>query len=159
MIPVSFYAVVSFLWLCSAIRQCLSLSLSPSLSLCVSCVRARLSASPQFILGTPVVSVRHRAAWTHSGTAKRSGGETEIPNPPPLFFYPLSFPPIFIPLSFSTPLTPTHTHACIHIYKLHMQKNTQPSFLFPPIWANPYSFAHIWTFIGNYGSCMWCVLK
>lgn len=115
-LPLSFYGALSILWLCSAIRRCVSLSLLLSLPLCVSsvCVRARVSASLQFILGTPVVSVRHRAAWTHSGTAKRSARETEISSPPSsvvFFFYPSSLPSLpRPPLSRHTQHKYTHTH-------------------------------------------------
>lgn len=126
-LPLSFYGALSILWLCSAIRRCVSLSLLLSLPLCVSsvCVRARVSASLQFILGTPVVSVRHRAAWTHSGTAKRSARETEISSPPSSVFF--FFLPLFPPLSTATPFIPTHTaqiytHTYIYIYT---KRNTQ----------------------------------
>lgn len=126
-LPLSFYGALSILWLCSAIRRCVSLSLLLSLPLCVSsvCVRARVSASLQFILGTPVVSVRHRAAWTHSGTAKRSARETEISSPPSsvffFFFYPSSLPSLpRPPLSRHTQHKYTHTY--IYIYT---KRNTQ----------------------------------
>lgn len=150
-LPLSFYGALSILWLCSAIRRCVSLSLLLSLPLCVSsvCVRARVSASLQFILGTPVVSVRHRAAWTHSGTAKRSARETEISSPPSsvCFF----FLPLFPPLSTTTPFIPTHTaqiYTHIHIH-IHKEKHTVPPL---PLGGKHFFSAHTCRFIG---ACMW----
>lgn len=149
-LPLSFYGALSILWLCSAIRRCVSVSLLLSLPLCVSsvCVRARVSASLQFILGTPVVSVRHRAAWTHSGTAKRSARETEISSPPSSVFF---FLPLFPPLSTATPFIPTHTaqiYTHIHIH-IHKEKHTVPPL---PLGGKHFFSAHTCRFIGT---CMW----
>lgn len=150
-LPLSFYGALSILWLCSAIRRCVSLSLLLSLPLCVSsvCVRARVSASLQFILGTPVVSVRHRAAWTHSGTAKRSARETEISSPPSsvfFFFTPLPSPLYRDPLYPDTHSTNIHTHIHIHIHK---EKHTVPPL---PLGGKHFFSAHTCRFIGT---CMW----
>lgn len=53
-VPLSFYGALSILWLCSAIRRCVSLSPSQSSAVCILrvCVRARISV-PSVYFGNP----------------------------------------------------------------------------------------------------------
>jgi len=139
-----FYAVVSFFWLCFAIRRPLSLSLSLSRALSLYpprvCARAYLRPRP-FTVGAPVVfgpSPRSLNALWHRA-ALRPGRQTQIPRPPllPLFFLlrSPSLPPLL-------PLTPTRTYK--HSTHTYRHTHTQLHFYCPFLYIFS---AHIGTFL------------
>lgn len=125
-LPLSFYGALSILWLCSAIRRCVSLSLLLSLPLCVSsvcvCVRARISV-PSVYFGNPggfgPTPRSLNALWHGEALCP---GDWDI-QPPFIcgFFYPSSLPSLpRPPLSRHTQHKYTHTY--IYIYT---KRNTQ----------------------------------
>lgn len=124
-LPLSFYGALSILWLCSAIRRCVSLSLLLSLPLCVSSVCVRAYQRPLSLFWEPRW-FRSDTAQPERTLARRSAlpGRLRYPAPLHLCFF---FLPLFPPLSTATPFIPTHTaqiytHTYIYIYT---KRNTQ----------------------------------
>lgn len=147
-LPLSFYGALSILWLCSAIRRCVSLSLLLSLPLCVSsvCVCARAYQRPFSLFWEPRW-FRSDTAQPERTLARRSALPGRLRYPAPLhlcfFFTPLPSPLYRDPLYPDTHSTNIHTHIHIHIHK---EKHTVPPL---PLGGKHFFSAHTCRFIGT----------